>query len=107
MLRITLAETVAEAADIEVTYTPSLQDAPSGVLRDVNGIAASAFALEATNLTDTAPVVTELFATARLVTVSFDQALSTRGMPPLAAFLLEGAHRRTSAASESAARRSS
>ena len=87
VLRITLAETVAEAADIEVTYTPSLP----GVLRDVNGIAASAFALEATNLTDTAPVVTELFATARLVTVSFDQALSTRGMPPLAAFLLESA----------------
>ena len=66
VLRITLAETIAEAADIEVTYTPSLP----GVLRDVNGIAASAFALEATNLTDTAPVVTEVFATARLVTVS-------------------------------------
>ena len=73
VLRITLAETVAEAADVEVAYAPS----PSGGLRDVNGLAAAAFALEATNLTDTAPVVTEVFATARLVTVSFDQALST------------------------------
>ena len=87
VLRITLAEAVAEASDVEVTYAPS----PPGVLRDVNGIAASAFALEATNLTDTAPVVTEVFATARLVTVTFDQALSTVGMPPTAAFLLEGA----------------
>ena len=87
VLRITLAEAVAEAADIEVTYTPSLP----GVLRDVNGIAASAFALEATNLTDTAPVVTEVVATVRLVTVTFDQPLSTDGMPPLAAFDVEGA----------------
>ena len=87
VLRITLAEAVAEASEVEVTYAPSLP----GVLRDVNGIAASAFALEATNITDTAPVVTEVFATARLATVTFDQALSTVGMPPTAAFLLEGA----------------
>ena len=87
VLRITLAEAVAEASDVEVAYTPS----SPGVLRDVNGIAVSAFALEATNLTDTAPVVTGVFATARLVTVSFDQALSTGGMPPLAAFHVEGA----------------
>ena len=91
VLRITLAEAVAEASEVEVTYAPSPQDAPSGVLRDVNGLAVSAFALEATNLTDTAPVVTEVFATARLVTVSFDQALSTRGTPATAAFLIEGA----------------
>ena len=87
LLRITLAEAVAEASDVEVAYTPS----PQAMLRDVNGIAVSAFALGATNLTDTAPVVTEIFATARLVTVSFDQALSAGGMPPLAAFHVEGA----------------
>ena len=58
VLRITLAEAVAEAAEVEVTYAPSPQDAPSGVLRDVNGLAVSVFALGATNLTDTAPVVT-------------------------------------------------
>ena len=91
VLRITLAEAVAEASEVEVTYAPSPQDAPSGVLRDVNGIAVSAFALDATNITDTAPVVTEVFATARLVTVAFDQALSTRGTPATAAFLIEGA----------------
>ena len=91
VLRITLAEAVAEASDVEVAYTPSPQAMLPGGLRDVNGIAVSAFALEATNLTDTAPVVTEVFATARLVTVSFDQALSTGGMPPLAAFHVEGA----------------
>ena len=71
---------------MEVTYTPSLP----GVLRDANGLAVSAFALEATNITDTAPVVTEVVATARLVTVSFDQALGPDGMPPTAAFQLEG-----------------
>ena len=91
VLRITLAEAVAEASEVEVTYAPSPQDATSGVLRDVNGIAVSAFALDATNITDTAPVVTEVFATARLVTVTFDQALSTRGTPATAAFLIEGA----------------
>ena len=91
VLRITLAEAIAEAAEVEVSCTPSPSSGLQGVLRDVNGIAVSAFALEATNLTDTAPVVTEVFATARLVTVSFDQALSAGGMPPLAAFHLEGA----------------
>ncbi len=91
VLRITLAGAVAEAADVEVAYTPSSLGVLRGVLRDVNGIAVSAFALEATNLTDTAPVVIEVFATARLVTVSFDQALSTGGMPPLSAFRVEEA----------------
>ena len=42
-------------------------------------------------------MVTEVFATARLVTVSFDQALSAGGMPPLAAFRLEGASANVSA----------
>ena len=83
-LELTVSPALTEGATVSVAYTPS----STAKLIDLHGIAVAAFSTTATNNTDTAPVATTVTATARAVSVVFDQTLSTTSTPPKTAFSL-------------------
>ena len=83
-LALTVSPALNEGATVSVAYTPS----STAKLIDQHGLAVAAFSTTATNNTDTAPIATTVTATARAVSVVFDQALSTGSTPPKTAFSL-------------------
>ncbi len=83
-LALTVSPALNEGATVSVAYTPS----STAKLIDQYGLAVAAFTTTATNNTDTAPIATTVTATARAVSVVFDQTLSTGSTPPKTAFSL-------------------
>ena len=83
-LALTVSPALREGATVSVAYTPS----STAKLIDQHGLAVAAFSTTATNNTDTAPIATTVTATARAVSVVFDQTLSTGSTPPKTAFSL-------------------
>ena len=83
-LALTVSPALREGATVSIAYTPS----STAKLIDQHGLAVAAFTTTATNNTDTAPIATTVTATARAVSVVFDQALSTGSTPPKTAFSL-------------------
>ena len=83
-LELTVSPALNEGAAVSVAYTPS----STAKLIDQHGLAVAAFTTTATNNTDTAPIATTVTATARAVSVVFDQTLSTTSTPPKTAFSL-------------------
>ena len=83
-LALTVSPALKEGATVSVAYTPS----STAKLIDQHGLAVAAFTTTATNNTDTAPIATTVTATARAVSVVFDQNLSTGSTPPKTAFSL-------------------
>lgn len=83
-LALTVSPALREGAAVSVAYTPS----STAKLIDQHGLAVAAFSTTATNNTDTAPIATTVTATARAVSVVFDQTLSTGSTPPKTAFNL-------------------
>ena len=83
-LELTVSPALTEGATVSVAYTPS----STAKLIDLHGLAVAAFTTTATNNTDTAPIATTVTATARAVSVVFDQNLSTTSTPPKTAFSL-------------------
>ena len=83
-LELTVSPALTEGATVSVAYTPS----SAAKLVDLHGLAVAAFTTTATNNTDTAPIATAVTATARAVSVVFDQNLSTASTPPKTAFSL-------------------
>ena len=83
-LELTVSPALTEGATVSVAYTPS----STAKLIDLHGLAVAAFTTTAINNTDTAPIATTVTATARAVSVVFDQNLSTTSTPPKTAFSL-------------------